>query len=64
MNGESEMQKCIKCGKHLTNEMACQVFVVEDGNFRRVNGLLCVTHGSNGANSLSVSDYRRMTESV
>jgi hypothetical protein len=49
---------CLRCQKDLTDVMGVYVFV----GGKPVDGLLCVEHGSNGANNLSHSEYERLTE--
>jgi hypothetical protein len=55
----SETRVCLRCGRDLSHEMGCYVFA--DG--KPVPGLLCVEHGSNGANGMSRAEYERLLES-
>lgn len=48
---------CLRCKKDLTDVMGCYVFV----GGKPVDGLLCVEHGTNGANNLSADVYERLT---
>lgn len=52
---------CLRCGKDLTDIMGCYVFVGAGGS---VPGLVCVEHGSNGANVMSAEEYARLTGNV
>ena len=49
---------CLECGKDLAGLMGCYVFA----GSRRVNGLVCVEHGSNGRNSMTRERYNRLLE--
>jgi hypothetical protein len=63
----ADIRVCLVCGKDLSDVMGCFVFVVDDTvwlGLRHVPGLLCVEHGSNGANLLSAETYTRLTENV
>lgn len=54
---------CLRCRKDLTDIMGCYVFV-GSGKSLRVPGLLCVEHGSNGANTMSAEEYARLTNAM
>ncbi len=58
---------CLRCGKDLSDESGVYVFVqgkcAPDRTVRGGSGpqvLLCVAHGSNGANNLSLDEFERL----
>lgn len=57
-------RKCLRCGKDLADDMGCYVFVRDGLDFRVVPGLVCVEHGSNGANTMSAEEYARLTNAM
>lgn len=55
---------CIRCGRGLADEMGCYVFVMSGGRYIRGpwdDALLCVEHGHNGANGMSLATWNSLT---
>lgn len=58
------MRSCIRCKRNLGEEMGVIVFVpskTSRSGMRATDKLLCVEHGKNGQNHVSLEEMERLT---
>lgn len=55
---------CLRCDRNLDAEVGVQVFVSvpPPAEVRYVPGLLCLTHGANGHNTLTRAEYDQLVQ--
>jgi hypothetical protein len=57
--GQHTPRSCLRCGADLASIMGVHVFVA--GKPAPGGEVLCVEHGADGANGLTVAEYERLT---